>query len=61
MWLKLLSAVVIGLFMYVGASLMFNNIITSTSQSATLARNVIPPVVAVVVVGITAMGMFNHH
>ena len=46
--------------MYAGSTLMVNNVITGTSQSALFAQTAIPPVIAAVVVGIAAMGMFNH-
>lgn len=60
MWLRALAAVLIGGFMYVGASFMFNNIITGTSQSATLTRDFVPAVIGAVTVGIAAMGLFHH-
>lgn len=60
MWLKLLGAVLAGGFMYVMASLLFNNIITGTSQSAVFTQSVVPPVIGAVTVGISAMGLFNH-
>lgn len=60
MWLRALAAVLIGGFMYVGASFMFNNIITGTSQSAVLTKDFVPAVIGVVTVGVAAMGLFHH-
>ena len=42
------------------AVLMFNNVITGTSDAAEFGRTAIPVVIASVVVGIAAMGMFHH-
>lgn len=60
MWIRALASIVLGLFFYVGSSLMFNNIITGTSQSAIITRQVTPVAIACVVVTIAAIGLFHH-
>jgi hypothetical protein len=60
MWLRILGAVVLGLFLYIGATLMCLHIFTGSSQMVVFIRTALPVAIAVIVVGIAAMGIFNH-
>lgn len=61
MWLRALGAIILGLMLYVGAALMFANIITGTSQSEQFTRNVVPMIIGGVTVGIAGMALFHHN
>jgi hypothetical protein len=59
-WLRALGSVLLGLFLYIGATLMFNNIITGTSDVATFGQTAVPVAIGVITVGIAAITLFSH-
>lgn len=52
MALNWVGGIIAGIFVYIGATQLLNNIVTGTSTADTLVTNIVPVVLGAVVVGI---------